>query len=87
MKQLLVALISLLFPFSSILEAQVCNFNNTSSTLFISSQKDLNDFATFLPNCTRIDRNVRLDGNDITDLSALQNITQIDGYLLSLIHI
>ncbi|WP_194534661.1 T9SS type A sorting domain-containing protein [Zobellia nedashkovskayae] len=43
----------------------------------INSQVDLDSFKTTYPNCTELLKNLSLNGSDITDLSALDEITSI----------
>src|SRR5690606_10081856 len=44
------------------------------------SQADVDDFATYYPNCTSLEGGLEISGDDITDLSALSNIESISGY-------
>lgn len=56
-----------------------------------SSQEDLNAFGAMFPNCTQIDGNLEIYGDEITDLSPLSNIQTVQGglsiYDTSLTHV
>ena len=60
--------------------SQACDLN-TGSVFYLQTQDELDDFAAQFPNCTTIEVDVRIEGDDITDLSSFSNITRIDGYL------
>ncbi|MNY01942.1 Receptor L domain protein [compost metagenome] len=47
-----------------------------------NTQAQLDQFIIDYPNCTQIPGNVWIEGSDITDLSPLQNITSVGGYLV-----
>lgn len=47
-----------------------------------TSQAQLNDFKSQYPNCTQISGDLVIQGNDITDVSPLNKIQNIGGYLL-----
>ncbi len=50
--------------------------------LFVDSQEELDNFQTNYPNCTQIEGFVTINGDDITDLSSLSNITSIGEHLI-----
>lgn len=62
---------------SSVVLAQNCFPND----LMITTQADLNFFASNYSSCTVIDGSLIIDGTTITDLSALANITLVNGDL------
>ncbi|MBW6492596.1 MAG: T9SS type A sorting domain-containing protein, partial [Lentimicrobium sp.] len=47
----------------------------------INSQSDIDNFQVAFPDCEELQGNVRVSGNDITDLSGLNNVTFIGGDL------
>lgn len=47
-----------------------------------NTQAQLDQFIIDYPNCTQIVGNTWIEGSDITDLSPLQNITSVGGYLV-----
>src|SRR5690606_14947012 len=47
----------------------------------LASQTQVNNFLINYPNCTEIQGNLHIQGNNITNLSALGNITGITGHL------
>ncbi|MAM30077.1 MAG: hypothetical protein CMC13_13730 [Flavobacteriaceae bacterium] len=49
----------------------------TETILQINSQQQLNQFVIDFPNCTVLESQVFITGNDITDLSPLNNLTSI----------
>src|SRR5690606_2118188 len=49
--------------------------------IVLDSQAAVNDFAVNNPYCTQITGSLHIQGNDITDLSPLSNITNVGGYL------
>src|SRR5690606_37000947 len=49
--------------------------------VILNSQTEVDDFATNYPNCTEISGSLKINGNDITDLSPLSNLTSVGGYL------
>ncbi len=67
-------LFSLLF-FANLIIGQNCLPNG----LIINTQNQLSDFLATYPDCTEIEGNLKLQGNGITDLSDLQNISSIGG--------
>src|SRR5690606_429090 len=54
-----------------------CPAGNVSLT----SQAQIDDFATNYPNCTEISGYMIISGSTITDLSPLSNLTSVGGYL------
>lgn len=50
--------------------------------VILSSQEEVSGFASSFPNCTEIAGNLTITGSDITDLSALSNLTDVEGSLL-----
>ena len=75
-------------PFLIIICSLVCGIcssqnciTNTTNSLFFTSQQNLDDFAINYPNCDVINKNVRIFGDDITDLTSLGNIIHIEGFL------
>ncbi|WP_460218239.1 T9SS type A sorting domain-containing protein [Psychroserpens sp. MEBiC05023] len=59
--------------FVSFLSFGQCPTNNIT----LSSQADVDAFATNYPGCTELDIDLSISGNDITDLSPLSNIESI----------
>ncbi|RZL45284.1 MAG: hypothetical protein EOP00_17775 [Pedobacter sp.] len=53
-----------------------------SGNLVFSSQEGINSFGSTYPNCTNFSGNLTIEGNDISDLSPLNNIVSIGGHLL-----
>ncbi|MCB0634671.1 MAG: T9SS type A sorting domain-containing protein, partial [Lewinella sp.] len=51
-----------------------------TGNLFFTTQQAINNFATNYPSCTTV-KKITIKGDDITDLSGLSNITQINGTL------
>src|SRR5690606_9592043 len=49
--------------------------------VILTSQTEVDDFATNHPNCTEISGDLYIYGNDITDLSPLSNLTSVGGNL------
>lgn len=49
--------------------------------LIISSQQEIDEFATFYPNCTEFDGSITLTGGGIMNLYGLSNLTSIGGSL------
>src|SRR5690606_6634587 len=49
--------------------------------VYLTSQEEVNNFATDYPNCTEISGNLYISGSTITDLSPLSNLTSVGGYL------
>ena len=47
-----------------------------------TTQAQIDSFQILYPNCMEIEGDVRIHGNDITNLNALSSITQINGLLL-----
>lgn len=45
------------------------------------SQQDIDDFLILYPECSKIDGNVLIQGDDITNLSGLSNIVSVAGFL------
>jgi len=48
---------------------------------YFVSQADIDNFQTAFPNCTALQGNVIINGSDITNLTGLENLTSIGGYL------
>jgi hypothetical protein len=48
---------------------------------YFSSQADIDNFQTIYPNCTELEGNMTISGNDITDLNELNVVTSIAGDL------
>src|SRR5690606_16521293 len=63
-------------PFSFTTLSQ-CPAGNVSLT----SQAQIDAFATNYPNCTEVSGNLTIQGANITDLTPLSNLTSIGGYL------
>lgn len=49
--------------------------------IVFSTQAEVNAFPTNYPGCINIEGNVRIDGDNINDLSPLSQLTSIDGFL------
>src|SRR5690606_26677244 len=47
----------------------------------LTSQEQIDDFATNYPNCTEVSGNLTIQGANITDLTPLSNLTSVGGYL------
>src|SRR5690606_29817153 len=52
-----------------------------AGTVSLTSQAQIDDFATNYPNCTEISGDLYISGSTITDLSPLSNLTSVGGYL------
>ncbi|WP_432671658.1 GEVED domain-containing protein [Flavobacterium sp. SM2513] len=52
-----------------------------SGSVFLTSQAEVDAFITSYPNCTIITESLFIGGEDITDLSPLNNITKVGGIL------
>lgn len=68
-------LLFFLLFFANLIIGQNCLPNG----LIINTQNQLSDFLATYPDCTEIEGNLKLQGNGITDLSDLQNISSIGG--------
>lgn len=64
--------------FSSLIIIAQCPTNNIT----ISSQAQVNSFAATYPGCTEITVDIFINGNDITDLSGMSQITSMNGELI-----
>src|SRR5690606_15639211 len=49
--------------------------------VILTSQTEIDDFATNHPNCTEVSGNLTIQGANITDLTPLSNLTSVGGYL------
>ena len=58
-----------------------CSTDCPSGDLVFSTQAEINSFALTYPSCTHILGNVTIEGNNITNLNALANLTNISGNL------
>ena len=47
-----------------------------------TTQEEIDNFQTNYPGCTEIEGFVAINGNEITDLNGLNNVTQIGGHLI-----
>src|SRR5690606_5393100 len=47
----------------------------------LTSQAEIDDFATDYPNCTEVSGNLIIQGDNITDLTPLSNLTSVGGHL------
>lgn len=70
----LVIILALVIQFSA--SSQSC----LSQGINFSTQAMIDDFQTNFPNCTVIEGDVRILGNDITNLDGLSNIISINGH-------
>ena len=71
---------SLLFPFLLFVNI-IIGQNCLPDGITITTQAEMDDFLITYPNCTEIEGDVVIEGTEITNLSALQNITSIEGSL------
>jgi hypothetical protein len=75
MKKLFFLLIWLFFWFTSSLQSCL------PQGITFSTQAQIDSFHTNYPNCTQIEGDVTISGNDITNLNGLSVLTYIGGYL------
>jgi len=78
MKNLVIALLTIhcsLFTAHSF--SQPC----LPSGITFSTQEQIDNFQTNYPNCTEIEGDVIIEGNDITNLDGLSVLTAIGGFL------
>ena len=73
----LTLLIVLTFIFHAYALSQSC----LPEGITFTTQAEINNFQTNYPNCTEIEGNVKINGNDITNLNGLNVLTAIGGYL------
>ncbi len=74
--KLVIILLSLLFCVG-ILPAQTCDIGS----LVLSSQAEVDAFSIDYPDCTILEGTIKIIGDDITNLDAFSNYTEIDGFL------
>ncbi|MCD4745318.1 MAG: hypothetical protein K8R58_03370, partial [Bacteroidales bacterium] len=74
----LTLLIVLTFIFHAYALSQSC----LPEGITFTTQAEINNFQTNYPNCTEIEGNVKINGNDITNLNGLNVLTAFGGYLL-----
>lgn len=74
-KLILSAILFLLFSYT--LEAQSC----LPEGITFSTQAHIDSFQTLYPNCTEIEGDVLIEGDDITNLDSLNVITSVGGNL------
>lgn len=72
--------LSLLFILISIINVQA--FTQCPDYLIIESQDQIDNFKIQYPNCSQIEGYVSINGDDITDLAGLDNLTSIGGHFL-----
>lgn len=68
----------ILFGLNNFVWGQTC----IQDTLFIFSQDDINNFSIDYPNCSEIEGSLYLRANNFSDLSGLDQLTQINGDLV-----
>ncbi len=49
---------------------------------YFLSQADIDNFQSYFPNCTELQGNVTIEGNGITTLNGLNNLTSIQGHFI-----
>jgi len=69
----------LILLYSSIILGQSCF--NPEETVTFSSQFEVDEFIINHPNCVELEGNLKIEGDDITNLAGLDNITRINGTL------
>ena len=67
----------ILFFLTFLAKTQTCG----AGGIMLSSQDEINDFATDYPGCTSILGSLSISGSDINDLSPLSVLTSIGGSL------
>jgi len=61
----------------SFITAQVCDLD--SGVVYLNSQEEVDQFGIDNPDCTEADRSIFINGDDISDLSALGNLIKVNG--------
>ena len=72
-----ITLLTLLLAFPILIWGQC-----PTTPITLSSQAEIDSFITDYPGCTQLAVNLTLDGADITDVTPLSTITEIEGSLL-----
>lgn len=73
-KEIIIGIIILMIPF--LVKGQC-----PSGDILLETQDQVDQFVSAYPNCTQVSGNLKIKGKDVTDLSFLQKIIQIDGDL------
>lgn len=76
MRKLLFILIAI-FLFQLLTVSQPC----LPEGITFTTQEQVDSFQINYPNCTEIDGNVLIEGNEIINLEGLSVLTAVDGYL------
>ncbi len=73
--------LTLLFVSVFIIQGTVFSQGCLPAGITFTTQEQIDNFQTNNPNCTEIEGNVEIDGDDITNLNGLSVVTSIGGYL------
>lgn len=76
-----VTFVSLLLFFTSLLSSQILFAQCPSGDILLETQAQVDQFVSDFPSCTQVSGNLKIKGNEVTDISFLQNIIRIDGDL------
>ncbi len=71
----------LILSFSFIILSLITYAQCPPGSITLNTQDDINNFLVTYPTCTEINGDLTISGPDITDLSGLQNLTTILGFL------
>tara|TARA_Y100000031_G_scaffold102339_1_gene112252 strand:- start:404 stop:1747 length:1344 start_codon:yes stop_codon:yes gene_type:complete len=74
--------ITFLFTICIVMQISIYAQGCLPNGIFIDSQLEIDNFQSNYPNCTEIEGSLTINGDDITNLNGLSNITAIGGWVI-----